>query len=365
MEKRILLISQHLNRAGTEAFMMSVFRGIDHSRFQVDFLIYNKLETDYSREVEAAGNKVWRVTSRRESPLKWYKELNRFFKEHAGEYAAIHYCGNGLTTIAPLVFAYCYGVPIRIVHSHNSSSSGFHNRLLHILQRGIAKRLTTHHFACSSEAAKWFFGRSPSVIIRNGIDTRLFDYNPQSRDETRQQLNISPSATVMIHVGRFTPEKNHTFLLDVFAAFLEQRQDALLVLVGNGPLMEQTVCKSKELGISNRVVFLGERKDVPCLLQAADCFLMPSTFEGQPFVLIEAQCSGLPCIVSDVVNDDICLTANVTRLSLKTSAKEWSARIATICDSYVRRSCREEIERQGYSIRETVNYLEKVYDGAI
>ena len=363
--KRILFIAQHLNRAGTEAFMMSVFRGVDHSRFQVDFLLYNRLDTDYTREVEAAGNSVWRVTSRRESPLKWYRELRRFFKQHASEYAAIHYCGNGLTAIAPVVFAYRYGVPVRIIHSHSSSSAGFHNRLLHLLQRGIAQRLTTHHFACSSEAAKWFFGSSPAVIIRNGIDTQAFDYNIQARDEMRRHLNISPSTLVMIHVGRFTTEKNHTFLLDVFAAFLQQHQDAMLLLAGGGPLMQQTVDKSETLGISHYVMFLGERKDVPRLLQAADCFLMPSTFEGQPFVLIEAQCSGLPCIVSDVINDDICLTPNVTKLSLQASAKEWADRTASVCAGYVRRSCRHDIEQRGYSISDTISYLERVYDGDV
>jgi len=361
--KRILFISQHLNKAGTEAFMMSVFRGVDHSRFQADFLLYNKLDTDYTREIEESGNKVWRVTSRRESPFKWYKELNIFFKHHAKEYAAIHFCGNNLAGMAPIVFAYLYGVPIRISHSHNSSSAGFHNRLFHVLQRGIAKRLTTHHFACSSEAAKWFFGNSPAVIIRNGIDTRKFDYNAQVREQARHDMSISPSTTAMIHVGRFVPEKNHSFLLDIFAAFLKSHPDSLLMLVGVGELMEQTKQKAKDLGISDHVMFLGERKDVPQLLQAADCFLMPSTFEGQPFVLIEAQCSGLPCIVSDVINDDICLTDNVTKLSLQTSAGEWAAKTALVCDNFIRHSCRTEIEQQGYSITDTVSYLEKVYDG--
>ena len=110
MIRRILFISQYLNRAGTEAFMMNVFRGIDHSRFQIDFLLYSWNETDYSREVEAAGCHVWRVPCRKESPLEWYRSVYKFFKEHSKDYVAIHYCGNGLTAIFPIVMAYHFRV---------------------------------------------------------------------------------------------------------------------------------------------------------------------------------------------------------------------------------------------------------------
>ena len=361
--KRILFISQYLNRAGTEAFMMNVFRGIDNSRFQVDFLVYNWEQTDYSKEVEAAGNKVWRVPCRRESPIKWYCSLNRFFKEHAQEYSAIHFCGNGLTAIAPIVLAYHYGVPVRISHSHNSSSSGLHNKLFHLLQRGISKRLTTHHFACSTLAAKWFFGNSPAVIIKNGIDVRKFAFDRVKRDEVRQKYGISSTTEVIGHIGRFEAEKNHAFLVDVFADYCRLQPDALLMLVGKGSLMDAVKEKAMQLGISDKVCFMGERSDVADLLQAMDLFLMPSIFEGQPFVLIEAQCAGLPCLVSDVINQDICLTENIKRYSLKQSAKEWANEIARMVASYHRKSEHEAIKQKGYSIAETISYLERVYDG--
>lgn len=361
--KRILFISQHLNRAGTEAFMMSVFRGIDHSRFQVDFLLYTQKETDYSREVESAGNNVWRVPSRRESPLGWYRKLNDFFKKHANEYAAIHYCGNGLTAIAPIILAYAYKVPIRICHAHNSSSRGLHNKILHLTNRSIAKRLTTHHFACSTLAAKWFFGTSPATIIKNGIDTQRFAYNKQVREDMRKTMNITDSTTVIGHIGRFQKEKNHTFLLDIFAAYTKQHPDALLLLVGVGTLQNEIREKADILGLSNKVQFLGERPDVPQLLQAMDIFLMPSTFEGQPFVLIEAQCTGLPCLVSDVINRDICLTPNVSMLSLSQTAETWTTKINVILSSYLRHDESKTIKQKGYSINNTISYLECIYDG--
>lgn len=364
MIRRILFISQYLNRAGTEAFMMNVFRGIDHSRFQIDFLLYSWNETDYSREVEAAGCHVWRVPCRKESPLEWYRSVYKFFKEHSKDYVAIHYCGNGLTAIFPIVMAYHFRVPIRIIHSHNSSSKGFHNRLLHVLQRGIAKRLTTYHFACSSLAAKWFFGSSPAVIIRNGIDTKRFAFSEAVRHVVREDNGIAPSTTVIGHVGRFSEEKNHAFLLDIFAEYLKSRPDTLLLLVGIGTQMDDMKAKAERLGIFRKTQFLGERSDVNRLMQAMDMFLMPSTFEGQPFVLIEAQCAGLPCLVSDVINDDICLTANVRKYSLKQSAADWAKQIADVLGSYQRRDESQTIQDKGYSMLGTIKYLEDVYDGS-
>jgi len=361
--KRILFIAQHLNRAGTEAFMMNVFRSVDKGKFSVDFLLYNRLETDYTREVEAAGCKIWRVTSRRESPWKWYAELNRFFKEHANDYAAIHYCGNGLTAIAPIILAWHYGVKIRVCHSHNSSSEGLHNRVLHKMQRGLAARLTTHHFACSTAAAKWFYGDSPAVIIRNGIDTKRFAYDPDVRKQVRMDNGIGERTRVVGHVGRLEAEKNHTFMLDVFAEMLRSEPDSLLVMVGKGSLMDKMQAKAKELGIWDKTRFMGERKDVDRLLQAMDLFMMPSVFEGQPFVLIEAQCAGLPCLVSDAINDDICLTDSVVRMSLNESVKNWSEKALQMMSCTERQDKSGIIEEKGYSISSTIDYLEGVYNG--
>ncbi len=361
--KRILFISQHLNRAGTEMFMMNVFRGIDHSRFGIDFLVYNWKDTDFSREVEAAGSKVWRVPCRRESLIGWYHSLIQFFHKHAKNYTAIHYNGNGLTAIAPIILAFHYGIPIRIIHSHNSSSEGLHNRLMHILQRNIAKKLTTHHFACSTEAAKWFYGSSPAVIIKNGIDTKKYSFSEEIRNNIRQKFAISPTTRVIGNVGRFQPEKNHTFLIDIFADYIKLNPDSLLILIGIGTLAEDINKKVQRLGLADKVRFMGERSDVNIILQMFDLFLMPSTFEGQPFVLIEAQCAGLPCLISDVINQDICLTPNVEFLSLGLSPTEWAIKISKMLETYHRKDERIAIEQQGYSTKNTIDYLEEVYDG--
>ena len=134
------------------------------------------------------------------------------------------------------------------------------------------------------------------------------------------------------------------------------------MLIGIGPLMEDMKQKAENLGIAGKVLMMGERSDVPHLLQAMDLFLMPSTFEGQPFVLIEAQCSGLPCLVSDVINNDICLTNNIKTLPLSKQSSAWAEEIKSILNHYNRKNEQETIESRGYSIRTTIDYLEKVYN---
>ena len=361
--KRILFISQYLNRFGTEAFMMSVFRGVDKSRFAVDFLLFSKQETDYSREVEAAGGRVFRVTSRRESMLGWHKQLKAFFKQHAHEYHAIHFCSNSLTSMAPIYYAHKYGIPVLVVHAHSSSARGLHNRVLHRLKRNYVRSITTHHFACSTEAGKWFFGNSPSVVIKNGVETPRYRYDEQMRAKVRMALNIPDDATVLGHVGRFSVEKNQTFILDIFATYINTHAGAKLMLVGNGPMLEEMKQKAQSLGIQDDVLFLGERSDVNELMQAMDLFVMPSTFEGLPFVLVEAQCAALPCVISDVISRDICITPNVTYQSLEQSAEVWAKTIEDVLGAYARQDTSAIIAKAGYSIADTIRYLEGVYEG--
>lgn len=360
--KRILFISQYLNRSGTEAFMMSVYHGVDKKRFAVDFLLYSNQETDYSREVKANGNRVYQITCRRKSIIAWHRELNNFFKEHAGEYNAIHFCGNSLTSIAPLYYAYKYKVPIRIIHAHSASALGLHNKILHILKRNYARSISTHHLACSIKASQWFFGNAKTDIIKNGIDTQLYAYNATTRQEIRNRLCIAKQDVVIGHVGNFRPEKNHSFILDIYSKYHEINPESKLMLVGIGSLMDETRIKAKALGIMDSVIFLGERKDVAELMQTMDLFLMPSTFEGLPFVLVEAQCAGLPCIISDVISKDVCITDNVFYRSLQENPGTWAKKIEQTLSDFTRKDTSCIIAKAGYSVKDTIKHLEEIYD---
>ena len=178
-------------------------------------------------------------------------------------------------------------------------------------------------------------------------------------------MDISEKTVVVGHVGRFESEKNHTFLLDIFAAFAKEHPDTRLMLVGRGVLMDAMKEKASSLGISSNVLFMGEQRNVNELLQAFDLFLMPSFFEGQPYVLIEAQCAGLPCVVSDVINDDICLTPNVKKLSLQQVAEEWAGQMAEMLGTYIRKDESPVIRQKGYDTSTTISYMQRVYDGEL
>ncbi len=358
---KVLFISQYLNRNGTESFMMNVFRGIDRKRFHVDFLLYSWQETDYSKEVEMAGGVVYRVPCRKESLIKWNLSLNRFFKIHATEYHAVHFCGNSLTSIAPIYYAYKYGVPVRIVHAHNSSARGFHNRLLHLLKRQYVYSLATHFFACSTLAARWFFGDKDVVIIHNGIEVARFSYDVETRRLYREKMGIEEDEVVIGHVGRFVEEKNHVFMIEVFAQYVQQCPKAKLMLIGVGPLFSEIKELVVRFNLQERVMLLGERSDVAGLMQAMDAFLMPSLFEGFPFVLIEAQAAGLPCLIADTINRDICITDNVHFASLSEDSIGWVEKLDGMLMGYKRKKEDCVIASKGYVIQETVQYLQKVY----
>ncbi|MBR1923151.1 MAG: glycosyltransferase [Paludibacteraceae bacterium] len=339
-----------------------MFRHINHERFHVDFLIFSNEETDYTREVEESGHKVWRIVSRRNGGLHYYKELNKFFNRHGSDYHAIHWCGNSLSSMAPIFYAWKYGVPVRMVHAHNSSAAGWHNRFLHKLHRKFVARITTHHLACSSAAAKWFFPNDKdAIIINNGIDVEQYTYNPIIREKIRKELGLADESIVLGHVGRYCTEKNHTFLLDIFNSFLTLQNKAILMLIGKGELENEVKNKADELGISSHILFMGERSDVPNLMQAMDCFVLPSLFEGLPFVLVEAQAAGLPCFVSAAVNRDITLTPTIFYESIHATPSTWANKIYSNLKECIRTDTSMCLEEAGYSIMASIKKLENLY----
>lgn len=358
---KILFITHYLRPNGTENFIMNVFRHIDRKRFHIDFLLYTNEETCHTKEAKQKGSIIHVVPGRKESFTGYYLGLKEFFKDHRGEYEAVHFCGGSLTSIVPLFYAWRYEVPVRIVHSHSSFTFGFHNKALHYLNRSLIHKICTHLLACSDVAGKWFFGKHPFDIVKNGIDVETFRFNEVFRNEERQKLNLAPDNLVIGHVGRFSSEKNHEFLIDVFHEVRLVNDKAILLMVGSGDLLERTKKKAEHLGLSPYVHFLGQRQDVNRLMQAIDCFVMPSTFEGLPFVLVEAQCAGLPCYVSENVSRASALLPTTKFLSINLSPKVWADEICSGKILANRHKGAEEITSQGYSIRDIIDKLQTIY----
>ena len=358
--RNILFISKWLSVAGTETFMMNVLRNINHQQFHIDFLLFTESESDYSKEAERLGAKIYRLPAR-SSGLTYYRSLNNFFKDNASHYDAIHFCGGNVSSIAPVYYAYKYNIPIRIVHSHSTDSRKWVNKILHGMNRAFIPKFGTCNLACSSLAAKYFFGTKGCTIVKNGVDTNAYKFNLESRCSFREKYKISPSTHVLGHIGRFDEVKNHVFLLDIFNEYHKRNHDSKLVLVGEGHLEEQVREKVKTLGLEDDVTFLGVRNDIPDILCAMDCFVMPSLYEGLPFVLVEAQASGLPCVISDTINQDSKLTSYLKFRGLNEELSLWVDDISSLIGGNNREEGAGYVKEQGFDILSTVQYLERLY----
>ena len=358
----ILFVTGSLSLNGTETFIMNVYRCLDKTKFHADFLLSNGKRTCYYEEVESNGSRIYLCSSRREAPVKSYLELYRFFKQTGKRYDALHYCCGSLTSIAPIIFACLFGIPVRIIHAHNSNCTGLHNKILHFLQCPIANILATHRLACSDKAANFFSSFSKKyIILNNGVDVNKFSFNREKRNFVRKTFGISDNEIVIGHVGRFNIVKNHSFILRIFSSYLRENPKSRLMLIGEGELEGNIKELAKDLGLMEHVMFLGLRQDIPDLLQAMDLFLMPSIFEGLPFVLVEAQSSGLPCVISDRIDKNVDITNNVVFLGLDQPYDRWSFEMTRILNKYKRGKTDELINKAGYSVLSTTKILEKIY----
>lgn len=257
------------------------------------------------------------------------------------------------------------GVPVRIVHSHNSSLGD--NGLIKVaMNRFLAryKGSATDLVACSKEAGDWLFENRPYEIIRNGIDVNRFKYSEHNRLEVRKKWGIPSSAFVIGHVGTGVPVKNACFIIDVFDKMRADKLDVHLLLIGTGDEIEKVKNRAKQ-SESERIHFVGTVGDIYRYYSAMDAFMLPSFYEGLPICLIEAQTNGLPCLVSDTVSPEAALSPSFNRISLKKSTSAWSASLKMLVDRTM--ALRKDpkagqiIRNAGFDIPNLGNSLEQLY----
>ena len=355
---RILHVVTYMGRGGLETMIMNYYRHMDRSKVQFDFLTHREFRADYDDEIEALGGKIYRLPHLVPWDKGYRMALDSFFLSHP-EYRIVHVHQDCLSSVI-LKAAKKHGVPVRIAHSHSSSQDKNLKYLVKLFYRRQIAGNATELLACGKDAGDWMFCGAPYQILNNAIDTNQYVYNPERRQIVRQELGIPPESFVVGHVGRFNAVKNHTFLLDVFLKLKEQQQNALLLLVGDGDLRGALEKKASDLGLADCVIFTGIRSDVPNLLQAMDCFVFPSLYEGLPVTLIEAQAAGLSCIVSDSVPAECAKTCLVDRVSLHEDPAVWAKHISESANSD-RLNTQEEIIRAGYDITSNAQWLQNYY----
>lgn len=354
---RVLHVVPAMNCGGMETFIMNIFRNIDRSQVQFDFLYHYADECFYDKEILALGGKIYKLSIRNDHNFqKYFRELDAFFTTHT-EYRIIHghYSGFGMFYN---YYAKKHGVCCRIGHSH---SDKYEKGLIGQMDRFMSKPFRyglTHRFACSEAAGKFLFGRYPFQIYLNGIDAERFRFDGKKRQMVREMFSLDEADTVIGHVGRFDPVKNHNFLLDALADIFRKDASFKLILVGDGMLRDETEKQAEMLGIRQQVVFAGIQKNTEAFYSAFDLFVLPSRFEGIPLSLIEAQANGLPCVISDKVNAAADITGRVTILPLEKHL--WQKRILHEPDNG-RQDAYDKICNAGYDIQSTATYLQNFY----
>jgi glycosyltransferase involved in cell wall biosynthesis len=285
-------------------------------------------------------------------------KLNRFFAEH--RYTIVHShldCMAGL----PLKYAMKNGVPVRIAHAHSSNQIHDLKYPLKLFYKAQISRYANELMACSEAAGRWMFGEKPFSVLKNGIETERFAWDSVMAKRVRDKYRIPQSTFLVGHVGRFTAEKNHSFLLEVFAEIRRKRPDAMLMLVGDGALKNKTEENAAQMGLGESVLFMGVRGDVNELLQAMDLFILPSLFEGFSLTLLEAQTSGIPCLSSDRIPAEAIVTEGlVEELPLEMSAGRWAEKAVSMTGG-VRTSHAAEVSAHGYDAQQNVKWLEDFY----
>ncbi|SJZ87871.1 glycosyltransferase family 1 protein [Garciella nitratireducens] len=363
---RVLHVFGRLDTGGAETMIMNVYRNIDRSKVQFDFIVHTKEKCDFDGEVKHLGGKIHRIQQYiGRNHFQYKKAWHNFFRQHP-EYNIIH--GHMRSTAAIyLKIAKQYGLTT-IAHSHSTSSgSGFSAIAKNILQYPI-RYISDYFFACSENAGKWLFGKqilrsNKFFIVKNTIDSKSFVFNKLVRLKKRKEFNIEDKF-VIGHIGRFSYPKNHMFLLDIFKEIHKENENAILMLVGDGELRQQIERKIIDLNLLDNVIFTGVRSDVPELLQAMDVFVFPSLYEGLGIVTIEAQAAGVPCIVADTIPKEAYVTDLIKPICLKESAIIWAENILKYTNKFKRRNTYEEIKNSGYDILETTKWLQDFYMGS-
>lgn len=363
---KVLYFVDRMLRGGIQTFVIENLKHMDKKNLQIDFLLLDDGKVyELEEELRNLGSTVYKLEGIwLKAPwdfVKYCRAIDKFFKEHH-DYKVVHMHSSSKNFMV-LKKAKQYGIKIRVAHSHNidfQSKNKFKIIIGNLFKRPL-KKYATHYFACSKLAGEWLFGNEKVTVIHNAVDYKKFKFNEMKRNELRKELGIE-NKLVIGNVGRFTNQKNHTFLIDIFEEIHKQNKNAVLMLVGNGEKEEEIRKKVEHLELQNNVLFLGFKNNVNEYMWTMDCFVFPSVFEGLGLVLIEAQAIGMKCFTSkDVVPKEAQVSELLEYISLEKTAKEWAEII--LKKDLTRIDIKQDLEDKKYLIEQTAEELEKFYLG--
>lgn len=361
---RVLHSVSNMGRAGIETMLMNYYREMDRDRIQFDFLANKPVPGEYDEEIRSLGGRVF--VSPGLNPVH-YPRYRRYVLDLLQENRDIRivHAHNEAMGYYALQSAKDAGIRIRIAHAHNTRIIRDYKYPLKLVCKQLLPGAATDYWSCGRDAGIYYYGKkrwnTSGFILHNAIDVERFGFRPEVREHQRRQTGLE-KCFVIGHVGRFNVQKNHSRLLDIFAAVAKAVPEARLVLIGTGELEQAMREKAQHLGILDRTIMPGQMADVSTWYQAMDCFVLPSLFEGLPVVGIEAQAAGLPCVFSDRVTDEVLLSPEACRISLDTDDSEWARQIAAARQPETNRlQGMETVRRAGYDIHKEARKLQEIY----
>lgn len=357
---RILHIGLSSHLGGIETYLLKIASYADKELFQYDFLSYCGDNPCYQKELERIGCNFFYIPSRKKNYVRFLYALKELYLKE--RFDIVHAHLNSLSSIEPCLMALKCGCKV-IVHSRNAGNMvSLRSKFLHHINYHLLPKEKICCVAVSDLAGEWMFGENTKfIVLNNGIDTEKYKFKASSRKLLRRKLNIDDNNEVIIHVGAFRAQKNHTLIIDVFREYLKKHPYALLLLIGDGDLKYEITKTTKQFGIFDSVVFLGERGDIPALLSAADKFLFPSFYEGFPNALLEAETSGLQCVVSDSITKQAILSELCSSVSLDAPVHEWVSALEKPNNLTNREAGAELILKAGLDISSEIKKLSDLY----
>ena len=363
--KKVLVIIGSLKIGGQEKVGKEIGLHIDRDKYEIHYLVFDENKEAYEQELNRAGIQVFHFPEPSRGYIQYLKKLAELMKKNSYDIVHAHTmfnCGWAM------LLAWYMKVPCRISHSHSIKMADHHYSILAKVYQFVMQKLIhifgTEFIGCGKAAGEWLFGKKffekHGKVIYNGIDTQQFRFSSRTRNEMRKQLNLEKHF-VIGHVGHFMKVKNQKFLISLMPGILERRSEAVLLLLGDGELKEENWEYCKELGIADRVIMAGNVSNVADYLCAMDVFVFPSLYEGMPLSVIEVQCNGLPCIISDAVPDDVFLTDLITPIGLNEPKQRW---IDEICRTSRKNeeSYGDKMMKSGFDKRVMLKRIYSIYD---
>jgi len=366
--KVLEVFGEPISNGGQESFVINLLSHMNLENIEVDLMTpYYCDNMYYKKTVEDFGGKIVALGlefSPGKNRFNINKYVDMFLKEN--KYDVVHIHSGSISILCILAYyAKKNGVKKVITHSHCAIENiNMKNRILRIAGNFVMRKNVDFYCACSLVAgeAKYMphIVKNEMIILNNGVDLKRFETNEKVRKNIRLKYNIEQNTFVIGHVGRFSYQKNHEYLIKIFNELLKVEKNAKLMLIGSGELEEEIKIYVKKLRIVNKVIFCGNVNNVHEYLQAMDIFLLPSRFEGLPIVGVEAQAAGLPIIVSDNVSDELSIGKSIEYLPLSESVQPWIEGILKYKGAE-RYNNVAELKEKGYDVDKTAAKVREIY----